>query len=175
LEVRTQTDPALLSLTLRREIESVDPSLKVRSFILQTTRIDDTLIGERLLAWIAGFFGVAATILVAVGLHGIISYFVVRRTKDIGIRMALGAKRTGVVRLLMREVALLICLGIAAGAAAGMALSRYAASLLFEIQPSEFWSLAAPLVVLLLACAAAALRPALRATRIDPVIALRCE
>ncbi|MES1260221.1 MAG: FtsX-like permease family protein, partial [Acidobacteriota bacterium] len=175
LEVRTQTDPAPLSGLLRREIESVDPSLKVRSAILQATRIDDTLIGERLLAWIAGFFGVAATVLVAVGLHGVVSYFVVRRTKDIGIRMALGAERAAVVRLIVLEVAALIGLGIAAGAIAGFALSRYAASLLFGVKPAEFGSLAAPLVVLLLACVVAALRPALRATRIDPVVALRCE
>ena len=89
--------------------------------------------------------------------------------------MALGAARISVLRLVLLDVVVLICAGIAAGAAAGIALSRYAASLLFEVKPAEFRSLAAPLLVLLLSCAVAALRPALRATRIDPVIALRYE
>jgi putative ABC transport system permease protein len=175
LEVRTWADPVQLMGALRREIESVNPSLRVRSSILQSTRIADTLVSERLLAWIAGFFAISAVVLVAVGLHGVISYFVVRRTREIGIRMALGAERWAVVRMVIGSVAMLIGLGMALGAATGVALSRYAVSLLFEITPVEFLSMAAPLAAILIACAAAALRPAIRAARVDPVIALRYE
>jgi ABC-type antimicrobial peptide transport system permease subunit len=160
---------------LRREIESVHPALRIRSSILQSTRIADTVISERLLAWIAGFFAVSAIVLVAVGLHGVISYFVVRRTKEIGIRMALGAARPAVVRMVVGNVAILICVGIAMGAACGVALSRYATSLLFGVRPIEFLSLSVPLASILIACAGAALRPAIRAARVDPVIALRYE
>ena len=175
LEVRTRRDPIPLMGVLRREIESAAPSLRVRSSILQSARIADTLVSERLLAWIAGFFAVSAIVLVAVGLHGVISYFVVRRTKEIGIRMALGAERPAVVRMVVGSVAVLIGVGMAMGAACGIALSRYAVSLLFEVKPMEFRSLAIPLACILIACAAAALRPAIHAARVDPVIALRYE
>ncbi len=175
LEVRSGPEPALLMGVLRREIESVSPSLRVRSSILQSTRIADTLVSERLLAWIAGFFAVSAIVLVTVGLYGVISYFVVRKTKEIGIRMALGAERPAVVRMVVGNVAVLIGAGMALGTACGIALSRYAISLLFEVRPIEFRSLAAPLACILIACAAAALRPAIHAARVDPVIALRSE
>jgi predicted permease len=175
LEVRTTPNPLALAGTLRRAIEATSPALRVRSSILQSTRIDDTLVSERLLAWLGGFFGISAIVLVAVGLHGVISYFVVRRTKEIGIRMALGAERLAVVRFVVRDVALLISAGIVAGAATGIALARYVSSLLFEVKTTEFWSLAAPLVCLLAACVLAALRPATYAARVDPVIALRYE
>ncbi len=175
LEVRTHPDPRVLASTLRHEIESIDPALRVRDLILQSARIANTLSSERLLAWLAAFFAVAALVLAGVGLHGVISYFVVRRTKEIGIRMALGGERRGVIRLIVGDVATLIGLGIVAGAATGLALARYAESLLFEVKPTDFRSLATPLICILAACVLAALRPAMRATRVDPVITLRNE
>ena len=175
LEVRTHPDPRALASTLRHEIESIDPALRVRDSILQSARIANTLLSERLLAWLAAFFAIAALVLAGVGLHGVISYFVVRRTKEIGIRMALGAERRAVIRLIVRDVATLIGLGIVAGAATGLALARYAESLLFEVKPTDFRSLATPLICILAACVLAALRPAIRATRVDPVITLRNE
>jgi putative ABC transport system permease protein len=175
LEVRTAGNPLALAGVLRHAIEGASPALRVRSSILQSTRIDDTLVSERLLAWLGGFFAISAIVLVAVGLHGVISYSVVRRTKEIGIRMALGAERPAVVRFVVADVAVLICVGIGLGAASGIALARYVASLLFEVKTTEFWSLAAPLVCLLAACVVAAVRPATHAARVDPVIALRYE
>ena len=126
--------PLALAGTLRRAIEGADPALRVRSSILQSTRIEDTLVSERLLAWLGGFFAITAIVLVVVGLHGLISYFVVRRMKEIGIRMALGAERWAVVRLVVGDVAVLICIGIVLGAASGIALARYVTSLLFEVK-----------------------------------------
>jgi predicted permease len=175
LEVRTAANPIALAGALRRAIEATSPALRVRSSILQSTRIDDTLVSERLLAGLGGFFAISAIVLVAVGLHGVISYFVVRRTKEIGIRMALGAEPIAVVQFVVGDVAILICVGIVLGATSGIALARYVASLLFEVKTTEFWSLAPPLVCLLAACVVAALRPATYAARVDPVIALRYE
>ncbi len=175
IEVRTVPDPRALTTILRREIESIDPALHVRDSILQSTRISNTLVTERLLAWLAAFFGIAALILAGVGLNGVIGYFVARRTKEIGVRMALGAERPAVVRLIVRNVATLIALGIAAGIAGSLALARYAESLLFEVSPTDFLSLGAPLIVLLGGCVLAALSPAVRATRLDPVTTLRYE
>src|SRR5206468_2846753 len=109
--------------------------------------------------------GVAAMILVATGLHGVISYFVVRRTKEIGIRMALGAERTGVLGLVARDVTVLIFLGIGTGVLAGIQVTKYVGALLFGVKPLGFSSLTGPAAVLILACALAALRPAIRATR----------
>jgi ABC-type antimicrobial peptide transport system permease subunit len=160
---------------LRREIESIDPRLQVRDSILQSTRIANTLVSERLLAWLAGFFAIAALILAGVGLNGVIGYFVARRTKEIGIRMALGAERPAVVRLIMGNVATLIAVGIAGGIAGSLALAGYAESLLFDIKPTAFLSLALPLIGLLAASIIAALSPAIRATRLDPVTTLRYE
>ncbi len=175
LEVRTESDPRALIGTLRRAMEQTDPTLHVRSAMLQTTLIDDTLVSERLLAWLGGFFAVSAIVLVAVGLHGIIAWFVVRRTGEIGIRMALGAEAPAVIHQVVMSVATLICAGIVLGAASGIAVSRYATSLLFDVKPLAFLSLAAPVACILAASLAAALRPAMRAARIDPVIALRYE
>jgi putative ABC transport system permease protein len=175
LEIRTVPEPRVLAATLRREIEAIDPGLHVRDSILQSTRIANTLVSERLLAWLAVFFAVAAIVLAAVGLNGVINYFVVRRTREIGIRMALGAERQAILRLIVRNVAALIGLGIIGGAAVGLALARYAESLLFEVKPEDFWSLAAPLAGILGACILAAIRPAVRAARLDPVITLRYE
>jgi MacB-like periplasmic core domain/FtsX-like permease family len=175
LEVRTTGNPLALASTLRRAIEGVHPALRVRSSILQSTRIDDTLTSERLLAWLGGFFAISAVVLAAVGLHGVISYSVVRRTQEIGIRMALGAQRLTVVRFVVTDVAALICLGLLAGMGAGMALVQYVAALLFEVKSTDLLSLAMPVACLLLASTVAALRPAVRAARVDPVVALRYE
>ena len=141
----------------------------------QSTWVNNTLLRERLLALLAGFFAVVAVVLAAIGLYGVLSYSVVRRTKEIGIRVALGARQLGVVRLVISDVMLVIAVGLAIGIAGGFALGRFVASLLFEVKPSDFWSLALPLACFLLASALASLPPAVRAARVDPIVALREE
>ncbi len=173
LNIRTNSKVASLIPSLRREIETAAPALTVRGSILLTSQIDNTLISERLLAFLAGFFSVAALLLAGVGLYGVINYAAVRRTREIGIRIALGAPRAAVVRLIVSGTSTPVFLGIVFGIAGGVALARYLASQLFAVQPTDFWSLAAPLACILIAAAAAVIPPALRAASTDPLIALR--
>lgn len=175
LEVRTAGDPVTLSSNLRQEIQRAGPSVQVTGVTLQSTQIGNTILSERLLALLAGFFAIVALVLAAVGLYGVLSYSVVRRTKEIGIRVALGAQPLRVVRLVVTDVGLMILLGVGAGMAGGAALARFVQSILFEVKPAEFASLALPLVCLLAASFAAALPPAMRAARVDPTVALRYE
>jgi predicted permease len=175
LNIRTASNPASLVPWLRKEIETAAPALTVRGSILLASQIDNTMISERLLALLGGFFSVVALLLAGVGLYGVVNYATVRRTREIGIRIALGARRAAVVRLIVAGATLPVMVGIALGMAAGLGLAHYLASQLFGIQPDDFWSLAAPLGCILVAAAAAVLPPAVRAAGADPLIALRYE
>jgi putative ABC transport system permease protein len=175
LEVRTAANPLNIVPTLREEIPRVHAALRVTGVTLQSTQIDNTLLRERLLALLAGFFALIAVVLAAVGLYGVLSYSVLRRTKEIGIRIALGARQSSVVRLVVSDIYLVIVFGLACGIAGGFALTRFVSTLLFEVKPSNFPSLALPLVCLLAASGLAVLPPALRAVRVDPMVALREE
>ncbi|HLK21840.1 MAG TPA: FtsX-like permease family protein, partial [Bryobacteraceae bacterium] len=175
LEVRAAEKPIALAAALRELVPRVNSGLRVDNITTQSERINNTLLRERLLALLAAFFTVIAVVLAAIGLYGVLSYAVVRRTKEIGIRMALGARRMVVMRLVVSDVTLVIAGGLAAGIAAGLALGRFVVALLFEVKPSDFWSLALPLSCLLLASGMAAIPPVFRAARVDPVAALREE
>jgi putative ABC transport system permease protein len=175
MEVRTAGNPLAVASAIRQTINHSSAGLRVNSVTLQSTRINNTLLRERLLALLAGFFAIVAVVLAAIGLYGVLSYSVVRRTKEIGIRVALGARQLGVVRLVVSDVVLVIAIGLALGIAGGFALGRFVASMLFEVKPSDFWSLALPLACFLAASALAALPPAFRAVRVDPIVALREE
>lgn len=175
LEVRTAGDPLAIASTIRQAIPDLNHGLRVTNVILQSTRINDTLLRERLLALLAGFFAIVAVVLAAIGLYGVLSYSVVRRTKEIGIRIALGARHWGVVRLVVSNIVLVIAIGLGIGIAGGFALGRFVATLLFEVKTSDFWSLALPLACILVASGLAAVLPAVRAARVDPIVALREE
>ncbi len=175
LNVRTGPDAAGQIAWLREEIEDFAPGLQVRGSILLTSQIHNTLLSERLLALLGGFFSAVALLLAAVGLYGVVNYATIRRTREIGIRIALGARRGGVVRLIVSGALSMIVAGIAVGIAGGMGLARYLESQLFEVKPTDFWSLAVPLGCMVLSAAAAVLPPAMRAAGADPLIALRYE
>ncbi|SPE40035.1 membrane hypothetical protein [Candidatus Sulfopaludibacter sp. SbA3] len=175
LEVRTSVDPKLVLAGMERALDAIDPSVRVSRLRLQSTVIDDMLIPERLLAILATFFAAVALVLASVGLYGVLSYSVVRRRKEIGIRVALGAQRAIVMRLVASEIVLVTLAGLAVGLAGGWVLARLAATMLFSVKPSDTASLALPLGALLLAAALAALPPALRAAQVDPMAALREE
>jgi ABC-type antimicrobial peptide transport system permease subunit len=175
LEVRTHGQPLALASMLRKVMARVNPSLEVRGIDLQSTLVANTMIRERLLALLSAFFAMVALTLAGVGLYGVLSFGVVRRTREIGIRVALGARRPRIVRLIVSDVALAGLIGLGVGLAAGLALARVVATLLYEVTPTDAASLAIALAALFAAGIAAAVPPALRATRVDPIVALRYE
>jgi len=175
LNVRTRSRALPLIPSLRKEIDAVSPETKVRGDILLQSQIDDTLISERLLALLGGFFSTVALVLAGVGLYGVVNYAVVRRTREIGIRIALGARRPEMVRLVTSETSTPVVAGIAAGILIGSGLARYLASQLFHVNATDFWSLFAPVACILIAAAAACLPPVFHAASTDPLVALRHE
>jgi predicted permease len=175
LLVRTSGDPLAVASDLLRQVPQIDPSLRVTEVIPQSRLVDDALLRERALALLSGFLAMVGLLLTAVGLYGILSYSVVRRTRDIGVRLALGADPQRLARWAIMDIAKVVGAGLVVGLAAGLVVAPLLVSLLYGVQPWSFWSLAAPVGALLLAAALAAVPPARRAARIDPVVALRYE
>ena len=151
-----------------------DSRIEVR-YVVMPTIIRDTLVQDRLLASLSGGFGVLAALLTMVGLYGLVAYAVTRRTAEIGIRMALGATRGDIARLLVGETGLLLAIGAACGIGLAVAGGRFAAALLFRVPPHDPVSLAGAVALLALIAVCASVLPARRATRIDPVVALRAD
>jgi putative ABC transport system permease protein len=160
---------------LREDVRAANPLLRVTTIRSQSEVTGRTLVRERLLALLAGFFAVVGLVLAAVGLYGVLSYSVVQRTREIGIRVALGARQLAIMRTVSTDVGIATLVGAVVGLGGGLYLARFVQALLFEITPLDFWSLTLPLGLLLCAAIGAATLPALRATRVDPVIALRYE
>jgi ABC-type antimicrobial peptide transport system permease subunit len=138
-------------------------------------QIHDGLIAERLMAMLAGFFGLLAALLATIGLYGVISYIVLMRRNEIGIRMALGASRNGVLRNILRDTVMLLAIGMSVGTGLALIVTRSAATLLYGLQPNDALTFAAAGAVLVAAALLASYVPALRASRLDPMVALRYE
>ncbi len=144
-------------------------------FLAFNTQVRDSLIRERLMATLSGFFGFLAAALATVGLYGVISYMVARRRGEIGIRIALGARGVEIIRLVIKEALLLLVIGLIIGAALSAAMGRTASSLLYGLQPTDPVTMAGAIAALALVAIAASLIPALRASRVQPMVALREE
>jgi len=157
---------------LTRALQAVDPRLSL-TFQPLAAQLDAVLMRERMVAMLSGFFGVLAVLLAGIGLYGVTAYAVSSRRSEIGLRMALGADAHGVVRLVLRGVMLLVALGLAIGAAASLWASRFAGSLLYELEPHDPVTLAGSALVLVAASLLAAGLPARDAVRIDPAEVLR--
>ncbi len=138
-------------------------------------QVRDSLVRERLMATLSGLFGVLAAIIAAIGLYGVMSYTVARRRNEIGIRMALGARRGEVVAMVLREAGVLLAIGLAVGTVAALGAARLAASLLFGLTPHDPATIVTAASAMALVAAAASGVPALRASRLDPTEALRDE
>jgi putative ABC transport system permease protein len=137
--------------------------------------IEDGLLRERLMARLSGFFGFLAVILAVIGLYGVISYMAVCRRNEIGIRMALGASRSNVIQMVMREGLLLLAVGLPIGAGLALATGKAAEAMLFELKPWDVTTLVLAIIGLGVVAVAGSLVPALRASRLDPMTALRDE
>jgi len=175
LHVRVNGDWPTIAAGLREEVHAATPLFRVKSITSQAAALDRTLLRERLLALLSGFFALVGLVLTAVGVYGVLSYAVIRRTREISIRVALGARVIGAVRGVLADAAGATLIGTAFGLAGGLYASRFVQAMLFDVAALDVWSLALPLGMLLVATFVAAAVPAWRAARVDPVIALRNE
>jgi ABC-type antimicrobial peptide transport system permease subunit len=168
------SDVRSLAPAITRRLTTIDGSLTLEFRALET-QVAESLTRERLLAMLGGFFGGLALLLAAIGLYGVLSYSVTRRRAEIGVRMALGAAPVQIVRLVLRDVGLMLGAGLLVGGLTGFALSRFVSTLLYGVQPGDPGMLALAMASLTGAVLAAGLLPARRAARLDPVRALRDE
>jgi predicted permease len=166
---------AALPDQLRQTIRRADAAMPVYSMRSMERTVDEALFNERMLALLSASFGLLATVLAAIGLYGVMSYTVSRRTREIGIRIALGAERTTVVWMVLREVALLTLVGIGLGVPGALGLSRYVRSQLYGIEPSDPMTLMIAATTLAAVALFAGYLPARRAAAVQPVRALRYE
>jgi predicted permease len=173
--VRTSMESSTMFAALRRKIAELDPSMPVYAIKTLETQLDETLSTERLIAILSAAFGVLATLLAALGLYGVLAFVVARRTKEIGLRMALGAGRGAVIWMVMREALALLGIGVAVGVPCAYLLSRYVGSQLFGVKSNDVWTAALSLAILGIVAAGAGFLPARRASAIDPIKALRYE
>jgi ABC-type antimicrobial peptide transport system permease subunit len=173
--VRTERDPENAFAAIRAAVREIEPNLPLTNFMTLERQLDESLITERMIATLSAGFGALATVLAIVGLYGVMAYMVTRRSREIGIRMALGAQTGNVVWLVMREVVVLVGAGTAVGLPAAWALSRLVQAQLYGVQPHDAASLALPALLLISVALLAGYIPARRAAGYDPVRVLRYE
>ena len=173
--VRTLTSSAASYNVVRNEVKQLDATMPVYEMKTLEAQLDETLLSDHLIALLSAGFGLLATILASIGLYGVMAFVVVRRKKELGIRLALGAQPASVIWLVMREVLLLLAIGLAVGIPAAFGAGRYISAQLYGIQPNDPFIAISTTVLLAVVSAAAGLIPARRASRIDPILALRHE
>jgi len=174
-ELRTAADPQAILPAIREVVAQVNTNLPLFDVKTESEQIDRLLFQERLVARLAGFFGLLALVLACVGLYGLLSYEVSRRTREIGIRMALGAHPGRVLKLVLRQGVLLAVVGAAVGIGVALGLTRYLTSMLYDVRANDPLTMIAVAVLLTVVALAACYIPARRAMRVDPLVALRYE
>ncbi len=175
LAIRTARDPKQLISTVRQEVRDLDAAIPILEANTLEDDVDSDISNERLIARLCAFFGALSLALASIGLYGIISYAVTRRTKEFGIRMALGGQRSELMWMVLRETLGLVGAGIAIGTGVAFALTRLVGSLLYGVSAHDPLTIGLAAAILLVTSIGAALIPAYRASRSDPMIALRCE
>ncbi|MGH9940667.1 MAG: FtsX-like permease family protein, partial [Blastocatellia bacterium] len=172
--VRATGNASALIAAIRHEVRSLDPNLPVFNVKTFAEQINESVSRERLVALLSSFFGLFALLLAALGLYGVMAYAVARRTREIGIRMALGARAGNVLWLALRETLFLVLIGIAVGLPAAFAATRLTEGLLFGLTATDPLTITLAILVMIAIAALAGYLPARRAARVDPMIALRC-
>jgi predicted permease len=173
--LRTRNASASAYGLVRNEVKQLDAAMPVYGLKTLESQLDETLLTDRLIALLSAGFGMLATLLASIGLYGVMAFAVARRRKELGIRLALGAQPGLVIWLVMKEVLLLLSIGLAVGLPAALGLGRYVSSQLYRIEGHDPGVAVATMVLLGIVSAAAGLIPAHRASRIDPILALRHE
>jgi putative ABC transport system permease protein len=171
--LRTSGDPLALSSAVRREVSRLDPELPVTKLRTIQQILDSSLAPRRLSMWLLTVFALAALLLAALGIYGVMAFAVARRTHEIGIRMALGAQRANVLGMIMGQGMKLVSAGLAIGLAASLALTRLMTSLLYDVKPADPLTYVLVTLLLILIALAANFAPARRAVSVDPTVALR--
>jgi putative ABC transport system permease protein len=175
LVVQTSADPMAFASPVRQVINRLDPDISATEVATMQRWIEDSVARPRFQTGLLASFAGLALLLAVLGIYGVMSYAVAQRTHEIGVRMALGAQRTDVARLVLSRGVFLTLLGLGIGIAGALALGRYLETLLFEVKPADPATLTAVVALLLAVAIAACLLPARRATRVDPMIALRYD
>jgi predicted permease len=173
--LRTQTDPGTMFQTLRRVVQQLDPNVPIYGMRTVERQVEQSVRVERFVTSLSSIFSLLATLLAMIGLYGVMAYTVARRTREIGVRMALGAVSGNIAWLIMREVVVLVAIGMAIGLPAAWYLSHYVESQLFGVTTMDATAISGAILGLAAVATVAGLIPALRATRVNPVIALRYE
>src|SRR5262249_14103190 len=178
-QLRAIGDPAGLAAAVRRIVQELDPKVQTLDLRTMNDIVNESLAQERFVAQLAGFFSLFALLLACIGLYGVMSYTVTRRTREIGVRMALGAQGGDVLRMVLRETTLLVVTGLAIGLAAALATAKLIESLLsdllFGLAATDPLTIALAALLLLAVAALAGWLPARRAAGVDPMVALRTE
>ena len=174
--IHTNTqNPLALGNTLRQLIAERHNGLRVSNVTTQLDLVRDQTIRERLLATLAGFFGAVALLLAGIGLYAVLNYSVLQRRREIGIRMAIGSSRAGIVRIVTTDIFVMIALGSCGGVALGFTAARYVASLFYQVKATDADIIALPACAILFTSVLATLPAVLRALRTDPTTILRAE
>jgi putative ABC transport system permease protein len=175
LHVRTSGESRTIVSTLRQILQQIDPNVPLYNITTLQEELAGSLARDRLIAWLSTAFGLLATLLAAIGLYGVIAFSVAQRTREIGIRMALGAQRSDVLHLVLRQVAFLVLLGLILGVVVSLGGLRVVSSLLYQTDAADPAAFVAAIGLLLLAAALAACSPTRRAVSVNPTVALRYE
>ena len=173
--VRTQAASESVFGLIRDQVRQLDAAMPLYELKTLEGQLDETLLSDRLVATLSAVFGFLATLLASIGLYGVMAFVVARRRKELGLRLALGAAPGGVLWMVMREVLVLLVIGLAIGVPAAIASGRFVSAQLYGVEASDPWLALGTVALLAIVSAAAGLIPARRASRIDPILALRYE
>ena len=173
--IRTGVDPDTMIEAVRREASAIDSAVPMLQARTMEQQVDNNVLQEKLVATLSGFFGVLALVLASIGLYGLLAHTVTRRSREIGIRMALGAERNAVLWMILKDALTLVLVGTVVGIPVALGLTKYVSSLLYGITPRDPLSTTAAVAALVGIAVFASYLPARRASRVDPNIVLRYE